>query len=209
MDKSLYSKIPDYAITLTKKGAEQAKEAGRILAEEEGGFIFVSSSYFRTRQTADYMIDSIDSHRILNRFETPLLREQEWNNGLPTAFNQSLEHERGKSSTFYYRFPGGESGADVLNRMVLFCHGFLKEIEEYCRVSGEQNLVVVTHGYAARILLMALLGWTVENFEMVRNLKNCEIVKVALTESGFELKSELNLRPKLQHGFIYNKEDLK
>lgn len=48
----------------------------------------------------------------------------------------------------------------------------------------EVNLVIVSHGVTMRVFLMRWFKWTVEQFENLRNPKNCEIRVMQQGEGG-------------------------
>lgn len=48
----------------------------------------------------------------------------------------------------------------------------------------ELNLIIVSHGLAIRIFLMRWFRWTVEQFEQLKNPKNCELRVMQLGEGG-------------------------
>ena len=206
VDRKAYELFPDYAIRLTKVGAEQARKAGEILNKVEGNFHVFLSSYFRTRQTLDYLTQTLGEERILSRAESCNLREQEWNGLRLSPYDNDAEVFRNGVGSYYYRFDNAESGADVFNRVVLFHELFARPLME----KEDGNLLIVTHGFAMRVYLKYLLGQTVEEFEMVRNAKNAEIFHLQLNDEtgGFELKTDLNIRPKRTSRFHYDKNDL-
>lgn len=207
-NREAYKTRPDYAIRLTEKGVEQARTIGTRLNDFEGNFLFFNSPYFRARQTLDHLKETLNPDKFVESIENPCLREQEWHGGPPQEFDNDQEKLRSSVSTFYYRFKNGESGAEVFERMEIFRANCIKPL--LAKNQLVDNIGIVTHGYAARVLLMSLLGWDVETFEMVRNPKNAEIIQIAVDyELGdFKLISKLNIRPKLQHGFIYDKNDI-
>lgn len=61
--------------------------------------------------------------------------------------------ERLRFGRFWYRFPHGESGADVYDRMTIFEDHMIRDINAG-RYSNNTSLVLVTHGLALRIFLM-------------------------------------------------------
>lgn len=61
--------------------------------------------------------------------------------------------ERLRFGRFWYRFPHGESGADVYDRMTIFEDHMIRDINAG-RFSNNTSLVLVTHGLALRIFLM-------------------------------------------------------
>ena len=79
IDRGVYEKIPDYRLTLTPKGKEQAEECGKQLKEitkEETSFFYVSPLW-RTRETFKHIQSSFNDESIVSR-EEPRIREQEW-----------------------------------------------------------------------------------------------------------------------------------
>lgn len=48
----------------------------------------------------------------------------------------------------------------------------------------ELNLMIVSHGLAIRIFLMRWFRWTVEQFERLKNPKNCEFRVMQLGDGG-------------------------
>jgi len=83
----------------------------------------------------------------------------------------------------------GESAADVFDRVSDF-FGTLNR--DFRKENFPQNAVIVTHGMSIRLFLMKWFHWTVEEFEMIANPRNCEIIVLEKTSEGkFKLKVEL------------------
>lgn len=200
VNHALYSERPDYAISLTEVGHEQARERGQELNKLEGRFACFVSTHFRTRQTFDRIKESIGG-RIIEETFTPLIREQEWSNSVGKHADLELEKERLRWGVFHYRFPGGESCADVLERLELF--NISRLLEEL--VYGEaENVLVVGHGMAMRLHIMSLLNLSVEEFELLRNPKNCGTFELEFDiEHGFRLAKEVEYRQNRSHIFEY------
>src|SRR5215208_6099932 len=79
VDQSLFEFKPDYALNLTDEGIEQAKQAGmeiNAVIGQEALQVYVSP-YYRTRQTFQYIQESLHSN-VVKVFEDPRLREQDW-----------------------------------------------------------------------------------------------------------------------------------
>ena len=74
---------------------------------------------------------------------------------------------------FWYRFPNGESGADVYDRITSFEDLMIRNINAG-RFQSNTTLVLVTHGLALRIFLMRWFHWTVEQFHQVWNPLNAD-----------------------------------
>lgn len=50
--------------------------------------------------------------------------------------------------------------------------------------NSETNLVIVSHGLTTRVFLMKWFKWTVDQFERLNNLENCEFRVMQLGPSG-------------------------
>jgi broad specificity phosphatase PhoE len=80
--------------------------------------------------------------------------------------------ERNAYGRFFYRFPNGESGSDVYDRLTVFEDHMVRDIDTG-RFPEGTHLVVVTHGLALRIFLARWFHWTTEEYESVYNPPNC------------------------------------
>ena len=60
--------------------------------------------------------------------------------------------ERESYGRFFYRFPNGESGADVYDRMTVFEDHIVRDIDAG-RFSEDTAIVIVTHGLSLRVFL--------------------------------------------------------
>ena len=192
-DRERYAITPDHALNLTPEGIEQALEAGkeiRHLIGEESVRVYLSP-YTRTRQTYQQISQSIAANvdRVL---EDPRLREQDWGHLRPSDQNEDITRERDNFSPFYYRIPDGESGADVYDRISTFLETMHRDFEE---PDYPPNALIVTHGFAMRLFLMRWFHWTVEEFENLRNPKNCQIVVIELQpDNHYKLVDNLKRR---------------
>ena len=172
INRSIYAERPDYALELSEKGKEQAREAGRHLSAligEEDVMMYVSP-HWRTRMTCEEITLSF-SETQLKRREEPRLREQEWGHLRTEDLNKNIDVERDAFGTFYYRFPDGESCADVYDRVSGFFDTLFRDFE---RENFPRNVIIITHGMTIRVFLMRWYHWTVEEFERVANPGNCE-----------------------------------
>jgi broad specificity phosphatase PhoE len=178
---------------LTPNGIAQARQAGNEIKEIIGAeniHVYLSP-YFRTRQTYQYMRESIDTN-IVKTTEDPRLRELDWGHLRHPDDNEEIIRARDHFSTFYYRIPDGESGADVFDRVSTFLETLHRDFnkKEY-----PQNALIITHGLTLRLFLMRWFHWTVEEFENLRNPRNCQVVVMQKNEHGrYELVSELEKR---------------
>jgi broad specificity phosphatase PhoE len=193
IDINQYQTVPDYALSLTPKGIEQSKEAGDKIKEiigSESVHVYLSP-YIRTRQTFQHLKTSIETN-IKKVVEDPRIREQDWGHLRHPNENEEIRRQRDGFSTFYYRIPDGESGADVYDRVSTFLETLHRDFnkKEY-----PQNALIITHGLTLRLFLMRWLHWTVEEFEILRNPRNCQVVVMQKNAKGrYELISELKKR---------------
>ncbi|KAL7089756.1 hypothetical protein ACP275_13G202400 [Erythranthe tilingii] len=197
--------LPDHSIQLTKKGTDQAKEAGVLikgLLDENCSssckwkvYIYVSP-YESTRSTLREMGRAFPESKIAGVREECRLREQDLGNFHDTHKIKQLNEMRNKFGRFFYRFPDGESGADVYDRVSNFLESLWRDIEmKRCipnnnndggsaALSQELNLVIVSHGLAIRIFMMRWFRWSVDQFERLNNPDNCEFIVMQLGFGG-------------------------
>ena len=193
VDKAQYATTPDFALKLTSEGVEQAKKAGAELKSIIGdGKVYVySSPYYRTRETFQYIRESIQEN-VVKAIEDPRIREQDWGHLRHPDENKDIDETRGNYSTFYFRIPDGESGADVFDRVSSFLDTLYRDFE---KPDFPENVLIVTHGYTLRIFLMRWFHWSVEEFENLRNPKNCQIVVMEKKEDQrYQLATEMRKR---------------
>lgn len=200
-DTSLYSRVPDYKIALVEQGREEARTAGRHVAEligEESFGVYVSP-YLRTMQTKECILTQI-WHAPLFDYQDPCLREQDTGN-LPGVLEAASNREaRGQYGAFFYRFPNGESCADVYDRMSGFMNSLYRLFE---RPECPENLLIVTHSVAMRCFLSRWYHWTVEYFDSLPALPNCHLVAMGRDENGkYELTEPFAETPLLSQGVI-------
>lgn len=193
VDRGRYLTIPDYALNLTPSGIEQAQQAGNEIKEILGSetvYVYVSP-FSRTRQTFQYLRSSIEEN-IATTIEDPRIREQDWGHLRHPDENEEIIRQRDGFSTFYYRIPDGESGADVFDRVSTFLETLYRDFN---KKDYPQNTLIITHGLTLRLFLMRWFHWTVEEFENLRNPRNCQIVVMQQNVKGrYELISKLATR---------------
>jgi broad specificity phosphatase PhoE len=204
VNRSAYLHTPDYAIQLTDEGVNQATEAGKniaaIIGDEQAPQFYISP-YWRTRQTFFYI------NKAFKRYVPPIedvrLREQEWQGKLPTkGFDSAAEAERDNFSTFYYRFKGGESVADVTDRVGGFLNTLHRDFE---KEQFSSNCIIVTHGMTMRAFIMRWFHMTVEEFELLKNPGNCQYYLMELQENNkYKLVSNLERYPSVKHKFQFS-----
>jgi broad specificity phosphatase PhoE len=197
IDDKIYSLCPDNQLSLSELGKSQAFEAGSKLKEMlpvNDRIKFFVSPFLRTKQTFNEIAKHFDSN-LYTYIEDPRLREQEWGNYQETSQLQNIRQERKKVGKFYYRFPTGESGADVYDRASLFLTSLYREIDALSiskQKSQNDTIIIVTHGLFIRLFLMRYFKWTVEEFDKIENPGNCEIILLEKNMYGkYELTKEL------------------
>ncbi|TVT97736.1 hypothetical protein EJB05_56995, partial [Eragrostis curvula] len=87
---------------------------------------------------------------------------------------------RRRYGRFFYRFPNGESAADVYDRITGFRETLRADIDigRFQPPDGPRprsrnmNVVIVSHGLTLRVFLMRWYKWTVRQFEGLSNLDN-------------------------------------
>lgn len=179
VDESMYCRVPDPRIRLTSKGKRQARTAGeklKALMEAEGedyNVFFYMSPYRRSKETALEIAKCFPRDRITGIREEVQLREQDFGNFQDLKAKAAEKDERKRYGRFYYRFPNGESGADVFDRITIFEDHLVRDIDAG-RFPANTNLVLITHGLTLRIFLSRWFHWTVKELEAVWNPLNSE-----------------------------------
>jgi broad specificity phosphatase PhoE len=171
--------VGDYRIPLAEEGASQALQVGR---ENEvflrtPGTLFYRSPYLRVRQTMDNILlgaglQAPGKEPEVRVYEDPQLREVE--HGYKSVNEQGAMREL--HGWFYYRFEGGESPADCYDRCASFIESMMQQVS---RKTGTRQVFICTHGLTARLLVMRYLYLSVEQFEILENPHNCDIITIA------------------------------
>lgn len=205
IDETSYGRLADWRIPLTDEGKEQARAAGRTIRELmdrespdcEGGangangdggddcgecrrsIFFYVSPYLRTRQTLRGILDEVNLDCVIGLREEPRISEQQFGNYQCFETVKVAKAERGDFGRFYYRFPNGESGFDVYNRVSSFISTIFRDVQQL-RAEGHDldrlNICIVTHGLALRLILMRWFQYTVHEFEESFNPENGSVV---------------------------------
>ena len=189
VDTYEFAKRPDYTIELTPKGRAQAHESGEKLKELVGGesLYFYVSPFWRTRSTFEEIAAVFPRNQFVYS-EEPRLREQEWGYLRCNEDFDKVCRERKEYGTFYYRFPGGEAGSDVYDRVNDLLGSLYRDFadEDFPR-----NCVLVTHSLAIRLFIMRFFHLTIEEFECMLSPRNCELVILELVGDKYELRTPL------------------
>jgi broad specificity phosphatase PhoE len=170
--------VGDFAIPLSPRGREQAREVGRTIGRPfvEGALCY-SSPYRRTRETlAELYVGCgvVPPERSRGLYEDPRLREVE-HGYEPSGPQEELRKTHG---WFYYRFRGGESPADCYDRTSSFLESMMRQVER----KKAERVLIVTHGLTIRCFVMRFMHLTVEEFDVLANPPNCAIITIGPRE---------------------------
>ena len=176
-DKLIYRTVPDYALMLSELGRKQAETVGQHLRgqlEFHTSVQFYVSPYWRARQTFELVRTQLTGFPS-QVYEDPRIREQEWSGDFRelTSIEQynEIEARRDTYGHFYYRLLGGESCADVFDRVSDFMNTLHRDFDKR---DFPRNVIIVTHGMTMRLFLMRWFHMKVEDFELLANPLNCE-----------------------------------
>ncbi|KAL1211692.1 Phosphoglycerate mutase-like protein AT74 [Cardamine amara subsp. amara] len=195
LDTAAYTTTPDHKIQLTDSGLQQAQEAGARLhslissnpSSPEWRVYFYVSPYDRTRSTLREIGRSFSRRRVIGVREECRIREQDFGNFQVKERMRATKKVRERFGRFFYRFPEGESAADVFDRVSSFLESLWRDIDMnrlHINPSHELNFVIVSHGLTSRVFLMKWFKWTVEQFEGLNNPGNSEIRVMELGQGG-------------------------
>jgi len=180
---------------LTPRGVTQSERAGERLYACIGiPSVIYCSPHLRARQT----LDAIKSAWPKGTFEPPVIydtRVRERESAPVSMMTQKevqdhfpwLQWYHGQVGNFYFRYPMGESLADVVDgRARQFIFGLNR------KVVGD-NVLVVTHGNFMRCSRFILERWDPEDLRGpgVAAVPNCGILRYELNFAGFARSLQL------------------
>lgn len=127
-DGAAYTTVPDHRIALTQQGITQARNAGtqiqrvisnsdNIIDDNNWKVYFYVSPYTRTRSSLREIARSFPRKSVIGVREECRIREQDFGNFQVTEKMKVIKDARQKYGRFFYRFPEGESAADVYDRV--------------------------------------------------------------------------------------------
>eukprot|EP00931_Biecheleriopsis_adriatica_P117027 TRINITY_DN92592_c0_g1_i1.p1 TRINITY_DN92592_c0_g1~~TRINITY_DN92592_c0_g1_i1.p1 ORF type:complete len:304 (+),score=34.07 TRINITY_DN92592_c0_g1_i1:33-914(+) len=176
VNKALFRTKGDNLMELTELGSMQSRAVGRRIKALVGDELvhFYVSPFQRTLQTArNILFTAFDMQKVVDVSVDPRIREQEFGNLQGDNFPELREESR-QIRRFWYRFPTGESGADVYDRTKQWWDSMLtRHVHEQ---TGAKSVVVVTHGLTMRLILMQLFHWSPTTFHTVWNPDNCAML---------------------------------
>lgn len=195
-DESILSHVPDPKVGITGRGSSQARDLGEALKDivQDEKVFFHCSPYMRSKRTLEEIVSRFPKGQYLAR-EEPRIREQDFGNlqchdphltGNKLAARMSeIKKEREHFGRFFYRFPNGESGADVYDRVSTFLETLHRDFDKPgFGPSLYNNVGLVSHGIFMRLFLMRWYRWSVEEFEALENFRNAEYVIMERQDDG-------------------------
>ncbi|XP_058082664.1 phosphoglycerate mutase-like protein AT74 [Magnolia sinica] len=197
LDYSVYTTTPDYKISLTQLGLDQARTAGeriRRIVSDDGQspnwkVYFYVSPYERTLSTLREIGRSFSKKRIIGVREECRIREQDFGNFQVEERMKVIKETRERFGRFFFRFPEGESAADVFDRISSFMETLWRDIDNN-RLNRDNsseinlNLIIISHGLTSRVFLTKWFKWTVDQFERLNNFGNCDFRVMELGAGG-------------------------
>ncbi|ONK78557.1 uncharacterized protein A4U43_C02F20080 [Asparagus officinalis] len=191
LDMSAYTNTPDNRIPLTPLGIKQAHAAGQKIRSVISGInekvYFYVSPYERTRATLRELGRAFGRKRIIGVREECRIREQDFGNFQVEERMRAVKETRERFGRFFFRFPEGESAADVFDRVSSFMESLWRDIDMkrlHQDDTNDTNLIIISHGLTSRVFLMKWFKWTVDQFERLNNLGNCEFRVMELGPAG-------------------------
>ncbi|GLI67603.1 hypothetical protein VaNZ11_011845, partial [Volvox africanus] len=175
-----HERVPNHDIPLSEVGVRQARVLGqrlRPVLEAAGMHLYIYTSPFvRCSETARLLAEELEEGGLVSGVQEAVqLREQDWGNFQDPRVQADCKAERLRYGRFYYRFPSGESVADVYDRLTIFQDHLVRDM---CagRFAEATCVVIVSHGLTLRAFAMRWLHWTVRQFLQVYNIPNAEPV---------------------------------
>jgi len=154
--------IPDHKIPLTPEGRKQSRRVGKHLKQGFGIFDYVyHSGYFRAEQTVEGLLAAYSPAERKRARVSPHLFIRERDPGFTYDMTQA-EAERAfpwlktywkTFGGFFAKPPGGESLAQVAERVYLFLNMLFRD-------RAGKKILVVTHGGTLRCFRFLLERWS-------------------------------------------------
>jgi len=184
-NRKITQEVPDHLLHLTEQGRQQAWQAGKNLKNIVGdeSVEFVTSPYVRAVETLFGVSQPWGGKDNVEWHEDVYIREQDFGN-FDKPDMREVHKEKKLFGKFYYRFPEGESPADLYMRAGLFLESLYRKWES----KYTDNLVIISHELFILVFLMRMFRWPVKDFYAFEDLKNCTLV--VLEREGTSIKFE-------------------
>lgn len=178
--------LPDWNIGLNKEGEEECIAAGRAFgARVQSSPVYCYfSPYLRSKQSMESFLRGafqVQKLNIVGVREDVRLRDGDMGRFQDAAhLRQCLEEQRAYGK-FFYRFPHGESGADVCDRVSSFLDVFQRERAAF---PIDTTVVIMTHDLTLRMLVKRWFHLNVETFHNMTSPKTAATVELERVDSG-------------------------
>ena len=170
-----YTYIPNHMIKLTNTGHVQAFNTGvelNTIIDKNKLFVYYSP-YSRTVETMFEVLHGMgvtaEEKEKIQFQEDYRIRERDMGN-FQDFDMATAQKTRENYSMFYYRFPDGESGPDVCNRMKSFIDSLKDDINN--KFVKDSTVLIVSHGAATRYFLKEFYNLTVEQYLAIEEPDN-------------------------------------
>mmetsp|Transcript_2285 Transcript_2285/g.7054 ORF Transcript_2285/g.7054 Transcript_2285/m.7054 type:complete len:298 (+) Transcript_2285:41-934(+) len=189
---------PEMDRPLTEEGKLQALRAGialkHIISDETCTF-FVSP-YKSCKQTFSYIsgaFSDLESHQYV---EDPRLRNQDrgdWYLRHAPEKEEEYLRESERLGKFFYRWPNGESAADVYDRMSSFMETMYRKWQH---VDRPDNFVIITHSVCIQAWITRWFHLDTDTFNRLEKFKNGQIAVMEKQKDGsYRLVTPLPCKP--------------
>lgn len=183
VDYTLMEHIHDSEHNLTELGQKQAKATAEFLKSKVSDkTVLYSSQYKRTMQTAEAIRTVLPEN--VPFYQNPLLREWELGN-LLNINNRTpeLKREYKAAGKFYYRYPNGESMADVYLRAAMFYSSILQRIEQQRRY---EDVLLVTHSAFIHAFLTFIMQYPIDNENKQKPFENACVIAINEIDGDYQ-----------------------
>jgi len=175
--------VPDHALHLTELGTQQALQAGESLKAiiGDGDVEFIHSPYVRTVETLNGVVRAFGGKATVKCKEDAYIREQDFGN-FDKEHMKQVHKEKNQFGKFYFRFPDGESPADVYNRAGIFLESLYRRWE----TQYVENVVIVSHELFIIVFLMRMFRLPVQEYYALDGVPNCGLVVLERPEAALK-----------------------
>lgn len=185
VDYTIMEHIHDSEHNLTELGQKQAKATAdflkNVVSEKT---ILYSSPYARTMQTAKAIHAELPGE--VPFLQNPLIREWELGN-LLNINNRTpqLKKEFKASGSFFYRYPNGESMADVYLRATMFYNTFLQRVKQQNRY---EDVIMISHSAFMHAFLTFMMQWPIDNKAKPKPFDNACVIAIDEVDGDYQYK---------------------
>lgn len=191
VDDAVHSHTPDKEISLNAEGVARAiawgKELNEILKKRYvDAFKIYVAPHKRTRETAELIAASIDAVPCRIIIDNLLAKQ---NTGILSMKNRDrIDRQRFLWGELDYRYPEGETGWDVLRRLMQFLINRSLERLESKKNGRREVSLIITHGLQKRLFETAML--TIRKVLATQDLE--EVTKEEIRKTFLSLPKPAN-----------------